>query len=246
MSSDILVIPDYHALPGVDNKRATALGHHVVTTRPDVVVMLGDWWDMQCLCRWSKRFELEGLRYKADIETGIEAMDMMFTVIRAAKRKMPRFIFLRGNHEQRVFDLASERPEYQGVIGPGDFDLKYYGWEEHDYKTAVEVEGFLFSHHFASGAMGRPIGGKNIGATLIREVKQSSVVGHSHVFDHKVQNTRGGKPIHGFSAGCFVHPTNLESWNRDTAHLYHKGVLHLNNAADGDCSWQWVRQKDIL
>lgn len=246
MSSDILVIPDYHALYGVDNRRAGSLGEHIVATKPDIVVCLGDWWDLPSICKWSKKFELENQRYRDDIDVGLDAMDRMFRPIRKAKKKLPRLVFLRGNHEQRVFDLAGDMPVYQGIIGPKDFDLHYYGWEEYDFKTVVEVEGFLFSHHFASGAMGRPIGGKSIGATLIREVKQSAVAGHSHVFDHSVQNTRSGKPIHGFSAGCFTHPTNQEAWNRDTSHLYHKGVLHLNNASDGDASWQWVRQCDIL
>ena len=246
MPSDILVVPDYHAIPCVDNRRAKAIGNVIVQAKPDVVVCLGDWWDLQSLCKWSKSFELERKRYLEDIHTGLDAMERMFNPIRRAKRKTPRFIFLRGNHENRVFDLASDLPIYEGIIGPKDFELKQYGWEEHDFKTAVEVEGFLFSHHFASGAMGRPIGGKNIGATLIREVKQSAVVGHSHVFDHKVNNTRAGKPIHGFSAGCFTHPTNIEAWNRDTQHLYHKGLLLLTNASDGDASWQWIRQQDIL
>jgi hypothetical protein len=43
-----------------------------------------------------------------------------------------------------------------------------------------------------------------------------------------------------------VHETNVEAWCRDTHKLWDKGILHLDNAEDGDASIRWIRQADIL
>lgn len=243
---DILVIPDTHAHPDHDNKRFTLLGEYVAMRQPDVVVMLGDWWDMPSICKWSKKWDLEGRRYKADIEVGIDAMRKFMAPIRARKKKLPRFVFLMGNHEARVDLLISDRPEFEGIISSQDFKLERFGWEVVPFNEPIEIAGWHFMHHFPSGVLGKPIGGKNVGATIQRELKNvSGVQGHNHYYDAKVTNGGDGKALWGITAGCFIHPTAQEGWNKNVRKLYHLGVLNLYNAADGDASPHWCRMTDM-
>lgn len=241
----VLVIPDTHAHPDHDNRRFTLLGEYVAAAQPDVVVMLGDWWDMPSICKWSKKWDLEGRRYKADIDVGIDAMRKFMAPIRARKKKLPRFVFLMGNHEARVNLLVADRPEFEGIISEADFKLERFGWEVVPFNEVIEIGGFHFTHHFPSGIMGKATGGKHVGNSLIMGQQVSCIQGHNHIFDHKVVNRRDGSPVHGFTAGCFIHPKAKEGWNKAVRHMYHLGVLHLYNAKDGDASYSWARMADM-
>ena len=46
MTPKLLIIPDAHAEPNYDNDRFTWLGNLIFEEKPDVVVCLGDWFDM--------------------------------------------------------------------------------------------------------------------------------------------------------------------------------------------------------
>jgi hypothetical protein len=58
-----LVIPDAHAMPGLDNRRFDWLGQFIIDTKPDVIVCIGDFFDMAALCKYDKgTTEAEGRR----------------------------------------------------------------------------------------------------------------------------------------------------------------------------------------
>ena len=226
---NFLIIPDYHALPDVDNDRAIALGEYIAHRQPDVLVCLGDWWDYPSLCKWSKKSELEGSRFVRDGDAGKEAMELMMEPIRARKRKLPRMEFLEGNHETRPHDFCKDRPEFTGMLeGPRAF-VESHGWTWNSFGDVVKdgLNGWHFTHYFPSGIMGKAVGGLHVGNSLINTQKVSCVQGHNHIFDAKVVNNGDGAPIHGITAGCFIHPTNVEGWNRTVRHMYHRGVLEL-------------------
>lgn len=248
MGLNILVIPDYHAIPGVDNKRATVAGRHAASPYWDVIVVLGDWWDYPSLCFWSNKSDLEGTRLSEDYKVGRHAFDLFLKEIRARKKKMPRIIFLEGNHEKRVYDIAKGRPELTSVADdyhPREY-LEKQGVEFYPYQEVVEVAGFHFTHAFPSGIMGQPQAGLHIGHMLIQKQKMSCVQGHNHIYDAKVARDGTGKPTRGITAGCFIHPTHKEGWNKNVRHLYDLGLLELHNAADGDAGVFFRRYPEDL
>ena len=53
--ANVLVIPDGHAEPGINNDRWAALGEYILTYRPDVIVNLGDMADMPSLSSYDTR-----------------------------------------------------------------------------------------------------------------------------------------------------------------------------------------------
>ena len=54
MVPKLLIIPDAHAEPNYDNDRLTWLGNLIFEEKPDVVVCLGDWFDMASLSSHDK------------------------------------------------------------------------------------------------------------------------------------------------------------------------------------------------
>jgi len=50
-----LVIPDTQAKPGAPTKHLEWIGRYILDRRPDVVVHLGDHWDMPSPCAASNR-----------------------------------------------------------------------------------------------------------------------------------------------------------------------------------------------
>ena len=67
MTPKLLIIPDAHAEPNYDNDRFTWLGSLIFEKKPDVVVCLGDWFDMASLSSHDKgKKSFEGRRYKQE------------------------------------------------------------------------------------------------------------------------------------------------------------------------------------
>lgn len=200
-----VVIPDSHAQPGVHNKRYELVGHLINEVRPDVVVDIGDWFDMPSLCSYDKgKKGFEGRRYKHDIDAGLDANDRMLHIIRQQKRKLPRFVRVLGNHENRITRAIETDPILEGTIGIEDLQSSQYKWEEFPFLEPAVVDGIMYQHYFTSGNMGRPIGGDNTARMLCMKNFMSSTCGHGHQQDYAVRMSADGHAIHGNSVGCLV------------------------------------------
>ena len=125
-----LIIPDAHAKPKDNFRRFEWLGELILQEMPDVIVDIGDWWDMPSLCSYDKGMKsFEGRRYKDDIEAGHRADQLAFGPIvkynntrsRLKKKQYaPLLLRTRGNHEQRINKAVERQAELEGVIGFSD------------------------------------------------------------------------------------------------------------------------------
>ena len=80
----ICVIPDTQVKPDVPLDHLLYAGRYIASKKPDVIVMIGDWGDMESLCSYDKgKASFEGRRYKKDIDAGNLAMDLFLQPIRA-------------------------------------------------------------------------------------------------------------------------------------------------------------------
>jgi hypothetical protein len=173
----ILVIPDTQIKPGVPMEQMAWAGKYALDKRPDVIVHLGDHWDMPSLSSYDVgKKSYEGRRYVDDIEAGNRALDLFDAQL---GRYKPRKVFLLGNHEQRIERAVDADRKLEGTIGYKDFNLKKNGWEVKDFLKVVTIGGVEFSHYFTSGVMGRAVGSA---ATLLRERQGSAVMGHNQTF----------------------------------------------------------------
>ena len=122
-----LVIPDTQVKPGYPIEHLKWAGQYAAEKKPDVIVHVGDHWDMPSLSSWDiGKKSFEGRRYTDDIESGIKGMELFLKPIREEqarliknkhKRWNPRMVFTLGNHEQRIQRAIEGDAKLDGLIG---------------------------------------------------------------------------------------------------------------------------------
>lgn len=132
-------IPDTQCKPGLSYDHLTAAGNYIVDKQPEVIIHLGDHWDMPSLSQYDVgKKSFEGRRYKEDIKAGHDGMEALLSPIREYNDKQrrnkeklykPRMVFLLGNHEERIERAVEKDAILDGTIGYQDLHLETYGWE---------------------------------------------------------------------------------------------------------------------
>lgn len=243
MSKIHLVIPDSHAHPDHNNDRADWLGKLILDIKPDVVINLGDMWDMASMSGYDKgKKSFHGKSYKKDIDAGLEFDERLWSPLRKAKKKRPFRVFIEGNHEFRLKKLLDIQPELEGTVGFNDLDLghNYDRVVEYEGGTPgiIEVDGIHYAHYFVSGVMGRPIGGEHPAYSLLTKQFTSCTCGHIHTTDYAVRTVVHGKRLHGLVAG--VYQDYDSSWAGEINKLWYRGVVVKRNVEDGSYDPQWI------
>lgn len=246
MTSDILVVPDPHAHPSFNNDRADWLGKFILDRKPDVVVNMGDTFDMPSLSSYDKgKASFHGNSYEKDINAGLDFLDRMWRPIRNAKRKKPYSVFLEGNHENRLKRVLESEPQLSG----DRFGVSYANYQLRDYHNEVvyykgqtpgifTCEGFSFAHYVVSGVMGRALSSVHHAAALIDRLHSSCVVAHSHTVDYAVRNTVSGQTLTGIVAG--VYQDYESQWAGYVNQLWWPGLVYLHGAEDGAASVEFI------
>lgn len=239
-----LIIPDSHAHPDFHNKRFTWLGKLVRDIKPDVVFNMGDWADMPSLCSYDKGTQgYEGRRYKQDVECAIDAQDRFFHEIKKAKKKLPRFVGLEGNHEHRIKRAISLNAVHlDGVISPTDLKYDDFGWDYVEYNGntpgVIELGGVAYAHYFTSGIMGRPISGVHPAYQLIHKQYQSCTQGHVHTTDYCVRTNANGQLLHGMI--CGVYQDYYADYAGEANAMWWPGVIVKRNVSKGSYDPEWI------
>lgn len=220
-----IIIPDTQVRPGVRTDHLLWAGKYIRDMRPDVVVHLGDHWDMASLSSYDRgKKSFEGRRYKADIEAGNAAMRLLNAGMgKLATRK----VFLKGNHEDRITRAVENDAVMEGTVTHEDFDLK--GWEVHNFLSVVQIHGVAYSHYFYNPRNSKPWTGT--AANILKHVGQSFVMGHRQGLDVGLQQLPLGGRRRAVIAGSF--------YQHDETYLgpqgdHWRGILMLNEVKDGD------------
>lgn len=225
-----VVIPDTQVKPGVPTDHLAWAGRYIAEKKPDVIVHLGDHWDFPSLSSYDKGKKcFEGRRYKADVDAGNAAMDLLLDPIRKARGYNPEMHFLIGNHEQRMERLIESEPWLEGLVGYDNLALD--GWTVHGFLKPVELDGILFSHYFANPLSGRPIGGT--AHNLLAKVGKSCIMGHRQVFDVAMMDLPDGTQRRALIAGAFYQ--HREDYKGAQGNGHWRGLVVLNEVQDG--SW---------
>lgn len=233
-----LIIPDAQIKPGGDTRHVDWAAQAIVEYMPDVVVCIGDWWDFPSLNGHNEKgsVELEGTRYKDDLDAGNEAFrrlngPMSKEIARRIKNKKarwnPRKVFVGGNHEHRADRVAENEPKWKGIIG--SHNCETLDWERHPFLKIVEIDGIKYCHYFPSPFSGKPLGGtivsrlNNIGSSFVQGHQQGFLYASKQYPDHVK---------HGLVCGRFYmdderyRPPDVQrtEWN---------GIVVLNEVRDG-------------
>lgn len=232
------IIPDTQAGPNRPDDHLTWAGEYCVEMRPEVIIHLGDHWDMASLSSYDKgKGRMEGRRYTTDIQAGNEAMDkFMAPIVKEQKRQRknkkqvwsPRLVFLLGNHEQRIERAIDDNIQLADVISYEDFNLEKYGWEVHDFLEVVVIDGVAYSHYFTSGVMGRPV---TSARALLTKKHMSCVMGHVQDRDIAFAKRADGTRMTGIHAGAFYQ--HDEDYLNAQTNEHWRGLWVLHEVQDG-------------
>lgn len=231
-----LIIPDTQVKAGVPIDHIEAAGRLLVDRQPNVVVVIGDWWDFDSLGSHQDRGNIHyhGKTYKRDYEVGKAAMGIFLQPLRAlqakqrrAKEKLyqPRLVFTSGNHEYRRNRVEANIPKLQDALSkPEDF-LELQGFEVYPFKEPVTIDGITYCHFCpqtkSAGAVER--------AHLIMARRHSSwTVGHSQMLDYFVSPHH---PRHQcIIAGAFYqHDEDYKKGSND----HWRGLIYKRSVKDG-------------
>jgi hypothetical protein len=232
------LLPDCQVKPGDSIDHLSWAGQYAVDMLPDVIVCIGDLFDMPSLSSYDiGRKSFEGKRYILDIEAGIKAVEAFLTPIKTEiqrritnkhKQWNPRLVFTLGNHEQRIITAIEKDAKLEGLMGLQDLKLKEMGWEVYPFLETVVIDGVAYSHYFTSGTMGRPV---SSASALVNKKMMSCVMGHVQDKDIAYRRRADGKSITGIFAGIFYQhdegyltPQTNRSW---------RGCWVLNDVDDG-------------
>ncbi len=232
-----LLIPDIQSKPGVSLDHLTWIGQYIIDKKPDVIVCIGDFCDMESLSSYDKgKRSFEGRRYNKDIEAGQKAMKLLLAPMKAynkAQKKIkkrlykPRMVMTLGNHEERIARACNLQPELDGILGY--HHLPYEDWEVHDFLKPVIIDGVLYTHFLANPMTGKPYGGSALNQLV--KVGQSFVVGHKQTLDMATRFTLDGRQQWGIVAGaCYLHDEDFKGY-QGNAHW--RGVVMLHDVRDG-------------
>ena len=137
--TDYLIIPDQHAHPSYNNDRAIWLGKFIKDRKPDVVINMGDAFDMPSLSAYDKgKASFHGMNYEADINSGLDFQEKLWNPVRKSKKKQPKKVFLVGNHENRLKKVLEQDPELSGER----YGVSFKNYAFHDfYNEVIHYEG---------------------------------------------------------------------------------------------------------
>jgi hypothetical protein len=235
--SKILIIPDTQVKPGVPVNHLSWLGKYICDIKPDIIVHLGDHWDLPSLSSYDRgTAAIEGKRLAADLAAGDHGIELLLSRIHnynyfqskyKKKTYNPRLIFLKGNHEDRLDRYINHHPELIGVL-PNIRD-RLHGWEVYNYLEVVEVNGILFSHYFANPMSGKPYTGR--AASLLQRVGKSFVMGHRQELDFTCRELVDGTKQIGIIAGAFYQ--HDEGYKGYQGNKHWRGVCVLHEVEDG-------------
>lgn len=236
-----LVIPDTQMKPGADNRIMRWLGAYAVDQKPDVIVHLGDHWDMPSLNSWDAKGsrQTENRRYALDIWAGNLGMDIFMAEIRRGMREdptwKPELVFLIGNHENRIERWKNAEPALGNTIGFHHFNLKAHGWKVHGFLKPVVIDGIKYQHFFPRAASGRVLqtkhGQANARIQSQRE-RMSCTAGHAQGLDVSIHNA--GEIVHRavIAGSCYTHAEGYMSAGEGNAHW--RGCLLKNEVRNGN------------
>lgn len=249
----ILVIPDTQVTPQSNLEHLRWAGQYIAEKKPDVIVHIGDHWDMPSLSSYDEgKKSFEGRQYVNDIKSGQDGMNELLAPIREEQEKnrraktkvyKPEMHFTLGNHEHRIERAVEMDRKLEGLMSYEDLCLEGYGWTVHPFLTPVKIGGVMFCHYFVSGVMGRPVSSARI---LLNKKHMSCVMGHVQDRDFWECKRADGKRITGLFAGIFyqedqayLNPQTNDSW---------RGIWMLNEVNDGSfdllpVSLEFLRKK---
>ncbi len=240
---NILPIGDTHTHPGDNSKRLQALGNYIVDKKPDVIVIMGDWFDFDSISKFNEPGSItrEGMRLRKELDVGAMGYKIMLHELsyynkQQAKHKhkqyLPEVIFLKGNHEFRLDKLAENNAIFSGAFSIEKELNQVYPTTMVEYGEYIDIDGILFTH--IPFKAGRPLASvvNTTGATLDL-VDKSVIFGHTHRLEVKEKRRAGSyNLIRAINVGCLFE--NIPNYAKNDNPAWWKGLVPITSYGKGE------------
>ena len=221
-----LIIPDTQIKPGVRTDHLSWIANYILEKRPDVIVQIGDFADIDSLNKYDKgTLRGENKRLKEDLKAAREAMNRLVNPIRACKDYHPEMHLTMGNHEDRLSRFENENPQLSGLIGIHMLRYQDWGWKVHPFTKVVTVDGVEYAHYFITGESGRPV---TSAAALLRKRHRSAIMGHNQKTDVAFQPT-----THQWAIFCGLCALHDEHYLGPQGNFIRRQILVLHEVEEG-------------
>lgn len=239
-----LLIPDVQAKPGVSFKHLEACGNLIVELQPDVIVNIGDFFDMPSLSSHSSKKEQESKRFHEDIEAGQEANETLLSPVRkynANRRKSskaqyrPKMIYCIGNHENRITRFVENNPKLEGEISIEKLGM-HKDWKVVPFLEEIDIDGITYAHYFSNDFSDTALG---TAKAITQKTMKSATAGHKQILDyhmHPVSDKR--RMIHGLIAGAFYE--HDEAYKGPQSNQHWRGVVVKHFVKNGNYDPQFI------
>ncbi len=234
-----LIVPDAQIKPGVPTNHLSWAAQAAIEYKPDVIVVIGDFWDLPSLSMHDApgSKEAEGRNVRSDIDAGNDAFRLLSDPIlkesqRIAsnhrKRWNPELHFITGNHEDRLSRAIARDPKLDGLLTMEHLETP--GFERHKYLKILNLDGIKYCHFFPAPHSGRAIGGTII--NRLGHIGSSFVQGHLQGFMY-ASKQYPDHVKHGLVCGRFYqqHETYRAE---DVQNSEWNGIVILNGVENGD------------
>lgn len=202
------VISDMQVSEGTDTSYFNAISSEIIDRKPNVIILLGDFFDMKSLYKIT-RDTFDGKKYKKDVEVGIQALEILMKPILKEMKKTkwkPRLIFTVGNHEDRITRLCDNYKSLNGLVSLKDLELERFGFEVIDFLKPIIIDDIAYCHYFTNGLMNTAIQSTKL---LVMRKLMNCVQGHRQEFSIHREVKADGTPIYGIFAGSsYMHNEN--------------------------------------
>ncbi len=225
-----LVIPDTQCKPGVDLDHLLWAGRYIAERKPDVVVHLGDHYDLPSLSSYETKGSktLEGRRLREDIEAGNRGLDLLAEGM--GDYRPARMVLLRGNHEDRLTRAINESPTLlDGLVGFEDFNDVAHGWEVVDYLVPITIDGITYSHYFYHPNTGRAYSGSV--DNMLRNIGHSFTMGHQQGKRMGSRELGNGATQRGLVVGSFYQ--HDEDYKGPQGNSHWRGMVVCHEVGEG-------------
>jgi len=229
----VLVVGDAHVAQDQNVSRADLLGKVIKELKPKKVVFIGDFMSFDSFSAWDKdkRKLMEGRRYEKEIAKGQE---FIYRMKKNAGRNYPEYVFVEGNHENRVERYLETKPE---LIGAFDYrkDLGIENWEFVPFKEYTYIMGIGYTHIPISEA-GKPIGGQYVTQKALSLHQGSTIFGHTHKLQTSSLHRHGAAHLsQALNVGCFFE--HVDEYALGSVTSYWRGLVYIDHYKEGRFGW---------
>lgn len=235
----ILLLPDSQVKPDEDYSFLHNQGMYIVDKKPDVIVDIGDFADMESLSSYDKgKKSAEGKRYKNDIEAAITAMKIRLNPLRKYNLEQvkkglplyrPKMVLTLGNHENRINRAADIDPMLFETLKTEDLKYKEFGWEVIPFLEVIVINGVAFSHYFTTGTKGLAC---STAQAMLSKKHMSCVAGHQQGLQTAMSVRGDGNMITCMIAGSgYDHD---EDYLTPQGNSHWRGIIMMHSVMDGE------------